>query len=219
MKVQNTDHIAFHPRPMAAFLGGIAVSVSAPLSLAAATVPSVLEEIVITASRYQQRVFDSLVSLSVINRAELQRSTEPALAEMMRDVSGVQVTDSVLSTPQRDREKHGIFYNWYIDNSWLKSVGFNTYHQVRNRHFYSYMETIWCQRSGFINPVLKLKPGPSVNYELGMRLRRGDLSLDSTAFYTESDDYIDHQSCSVEDSCIGSRDRKYVNIDESRAPA
>jgi len=53
-----------------------------------------LEETVVTASRNQQRVFDSPVSLSVISQQELDRATVPTLAEMMRDVPGVQVTDS-----------------------------------------------------------------------------------------------------------------------------
>ena len=55
---------------------------------------SELEEIVVTASRTRQRVFDSPASLSVINEAELARATVPSLAELMRDVPGVQVTDS-----------------------------------------------------------------------------------------------------------------------------
>lgn len=555
MKIQNTDHIAFHPRPrpVASFLCGIVVSLSAPTVSAAASPPPALEEIVVTASRNQQRVFDSPVSLSVISQAELERSTASTLAEMMRDVPGVQVTDSgqpglgrvrlrgeesrrtailinsqevtdhhevgtpltlhpslverieiirgsgavlygsralsgvvnfftrkggsepvqatlsggynsatsgynafasvygniqgfeyrlawsesdyderstpegdmpdtsfenesvylfagetfgdhrleytyenfesssdifveeevknsfpltdfAISTPQRDREKHGVFYNWYMDNSWLKSVEANAYRQVSDRHFYSHLKTIWYQRdintidelttdgaltqlnfqplgnhelilglqylndevdqnrhvdtlswtppvapsgiehvrdkasietwawfvqdqwqlgdkvaftggvrqyyvegdlaytdrdtisagslgsdsemigslgfvwdqssdlrlrasvsqgyvypsllqlatgayagSNFVNPDPNLKPETSVNYEVGMRLQRAGFSVDATAFYTESEDYIDHQSCSVEDNCSGRRDRKYVNIGESRA--
>ena len=54
----------------------------------------ILEESVVTASRTQQRVFDSPSSLSVINEEELARSTAPSLAELMRDLPGVQVTDS-----------------------------------------------------------------------------------------------------------------------------
>ncbi|MCB1708218.1 MAG: TonB-dependent receptor, partial [Halioglobus sp.] len=53
-----------------------------------------LEEIVVTASRTRQRIFDSPASLSVINEAELARATAPSLAELMRDVPGIQVTDS-----------------------------------------------------------------------------------------------------------------------------
>ena len=54
----------------------------------------ILEESVVTASRTQERVFDSSSSLSVINEQELARSTAPSLAELMRDLPGVQVTDS-----------------------------------------------------------------------------------------------------------------------------
>jgi hypothetical protein len=51
-----------------------------------------------------------------------------------------------LSTPQRDREKHGVFYNWDIDSSWHKSLEANAYRQVSNRRFYRYVQTIWYQR-------------------------------------------------------------------------
>ena len=55
---------------------------------------SELEEIVVTASRSRERLFDSPASLSVINERELARATVPSLAELMRDIPGVQVTDS-----------------------------------------------------------------------------------------------------------------------------
>ena len=55
---------------------------------------SELEEIVVTASRTKQRIFDSPASLSVIDETELARATVPGLAELIRDVPGVQVTDS-----------------------------------------------------------------------------------------------------------------------------
>ncbi len=53
-----------------------------------------LEELVITASRYQERVFDSNASLSVIDETTINHSTAYALADLLRDVPGVQVTDS-----------------------------------------------------------------------------------------------------------------------------
>jgi hemoglobin/transferrin/lactoferrin receptor protein len=53
-----------------------------------------LEELVITASRYQERVFDSNASLSVIDETAIEHSTAYALADLLRDVPGVQVTDS-----------------------------------------------------------------------------------------------------------------------------
>lgn len=284
------------------------------------------------------------------------------------------ITDFVLDTPQRDREKHGIFYNWNLDNSWLKSLEANAYRQVSDRHFYSFIQTVWYERdintigelttdgalaqlnmqpmgshqvivglqylndevdqtrrvetlswtppvlpsgtevlrdkasietwawfvqdqwqvndalaltaglrqyfvegdldytdresltagnlndddemiaslglvweqsdglrlrasisqgyvypsllqlatgayagSSFVNPDPNLKPETSVNYEVGMRLQRGGLVVDATAFYSESEDYIHHQSCTAEDNCPGRRDRIYLNIGESQA--
>jgi hemoglobin/transferrin/lactoferrin receptor protein len=284
------------------------------------------------------------------------------------------LTDFYLDAPQRDREKHGVFYNWDTDNSWLKSVEANAYRQVSDRHFYSFVQTVWYERdintigelttdgallqlnlqtlgnhqliaglqylndevdqdrhvdtrswippiastgieviqdkasietwawfaqdqwqvsdrlaltagvrqyyvegdldytdreslstgslgddremigslglvweqsedvrlrasvsqgyvypslmqlatgayagSSFVNPDPELSPETSVNYELGMRLQRGGLVVDATAFYTESKDYIHHQPCEAEDNCPGRRDRIYLNIGESQA--
>ena len=72
----------------------LAVSVLAANMAAAAPATGPLEEMVITASRYQERVFDSNASLSVIDEATLDRSTAYALADLMRDIPGVQVSDS-----------------------------------------------------------------------------------------------------------------------------
>jgi len=283
------------------------------------------------------------------------------------------LTDFSLETPQRDRQKHGVFYRWGIDNNWLKSIEANAFRQNSDRHFYSYVETIWYQRdintigelttdgalaqlniqplgkhdlilglqylndevdqnrhvdtlswappfptgtqqirdkasietwawfaqdqwqvtdrlsltgglrqyfvtgdlvytdresispgsldnddeiigslgavweqsdglrlrasvsqgyvypsllqlatgayagSSFVNPDPDLKAETSVNYEVGARLQGGGLALDVTMFYTESDDYIHHQPCTVQDNCPGRRDRKYLNIGQSRA--
>jgi len=71
--------------------------------------------------------------------------------------------------------------------------------------------------SRFVNPDPGLDPETSINYELGLRLQRESLTLDATAFYTESDDYINHLPCTAADACPGSRDRLYQNIGESRA--
>jgi hemoglobin/transferrin/lactoferrin receptor protein len=71
--------------------------------------------------------------------------------------------------------------------------------------------------SSFVNPNPDLDPETSVNYELGMRLQRPRLTLDVTAFYSESEDYIHHLACTEADNCPGSRDRRYRNIGESRA--
>lgn len=71
--------------------------------------------------------------------------------------------------------------------------------------------------ASYINPDGELKPETSVNYDLGLRMQRGGLMLDATAFYTESEDYIDHLPCTLEDACPGARDRVYLNIGESMA--
>ena len=71
--------------------------------------------------------------------------------------------------------------------------------------------------SSFVNPDQDLDPETSDNFELGLRLQRGALILDATAFYTESDNYIHHLPCTEQDNCPGSRDRYYANIGESRA--
>ena len=283
------------------------------------------------------------------------------------------LTDFYIEVPQRDRDKHGLFYNWAVDNSWLQSLEANAYHQQSDRHFYTQVETFWYLRdtnsksdlttdgallqlnfqplgnhqllagiqylndetdqtrhtdtfswtppipggiavirdkasietwagyvldqweindhltmtaglrqyfvdgdlqytdrpglsqgnldddneligtaglvwdysdnvrlranvaqgyvypsllqlatgayagSSFVNPDPNLDPETSINYEMGLRLQKNNLVLDTTAFYTESKDYIHHQSCSAEDNCPGSRDRIYLNIGESQA--
>jgi hemoglobin/transferrin/lactoferrin receptor protein len=71
--------------------------------------------------------------------------------------------------------------------------------------------------SRFVNPSLDLKPETSVNYETGLRYQGEKLVLDTALFYTESEDYIHHLPCTVEDECPGSRDRKYQNIGKSHA--
>ncbi|MFT5482929.1 MAG: hemoglobin/transferrin/lactoferrin receptor protein [Halieaceae bacterium] len=53
-----------------------------------------LEEVVVTAARREERVLDSPLSLSVINQDQLDRSTAVALADLLRDIPGVRVTDS-----------------------------------------------------------------------------------------------------------------------------
>ena len=71
--------------------------------------------------------------------------------------------------------------------------------------------------SNFVNPDASLNPETSVNYDLGVRLQRTELTLDGTVFYTESDDYIHHLPCTPEDNCPGRRDRLYQNVGESNA--
>ncbi len=284
------------------------------------------------------------------------------------------LTDFYLESPKRDRDKHGVFYDWDVDNSWLEGVSANAYQQNNDRHFYTFTETVWYSRdinnyskletdgalaqlnfqplgehrliaglqylnddvdqtrhvdtvswtppiattgievirdkasidtwalfvqdqweisdrlsmtaglrqyyvdgkldytdreslsagnldsddeligamglvwavrddvhlranvsqgyvypsltqlatgayagSRFVNPDVNLDPETSVNYELGLRLQRSNLTLDTTAFYTESDDYIHHLPCVETDNCPGSRDRLYQNVGKSNA--
>lgn len=53
-----------------------------------------LEEIVVTATRTSQSVFNSASTISVIDESSLNHATVPTLAEILRDVPGVQVSDS-----------------------------------------------------------------------------------------------------------------------------
>jgi hemoglobin/transferrin/lactoferrin receptor protein len=64
---------------------------------------NVLEEVIVTASRVEQRIFDSPASLSLINRDALEKSPAYSLAEVLRDVPGLQVTDSGQAGAQRLR--------------------------------------------------------------------------------------------------------------------
>jgi len=56
------------------------------------------------------------------------------------------LTDFYLETPQRDREKHALFYYWTLDNNWVQDLVANAYHQESDRHFYTRTETVWYQR-------------------------------------------------------------------------
>ncbi|MCB1699814.1 MAG: TonB-dependent receptor [Pseudomonadales bacterium] len=284
------------------------------------------------------------------------------------------LTDFYIESPKRDRDKHGLFYTWDVDNSWLQSFSANAYQQQNDRHFYTYSETVWYSRdinnystldtdgalaqmdfqplgdhrliagvqylnddvdqtrhvdtvswtppiaatgvevirdkasietwamflqdqweisdrlsmtaglrqyyvdaklddtdreslnpgnlgsddelvgalglvwgvsddvhlranvaqgyvypsltqlatgayagSNFVNPDASLDPETSTNYELGLRMQSRQLTLDTTAFYTESDDYIHHLACTPEDDCPGRRDRLYQNVGKSNA--
>jgi hemoglobin/transferrin/lactoferrin receptor protein len=284
------------------------------------------------------------------------------------------LTDFYVESPKRDRDKHGLFYSWNVDNNWLQGVSANAYQQNSDRHFYTFTETVGYSRdinnyskletegallqldlqplgdhrliaglqylnddvdqkrhvdtaswtppiattgievirdeasidtwavfvqdqweisdrlamtaglrqyyvdgqldytdreslsagnldsddeligalglvwavsdtlhlrgnvsqgyvypsltqlatgayagSRFVNPDASLDPETSINYELGLRLQRNDLTLDTTAFYTKSDDYIHHLPCVEADNCPGSRDRLYQNVGKSNA--
>jgi hemoglobin/transferrin/lactoferrin receptor protein len=64
------------------------------------------------------------------------------------------LTDFYLETPQRDRQKHGVFYEWDADSNWLNSVSANAFHQVSDRHFYTATDTVWYTRD--INSISDL---------------------------------------------------------------
>ena len=83
----------FQFKKCVAFPGLLAGSLATSV-LASEPPTNALEEIVVTASRFRERVFDSHASLSVLDASVLNRSTAYALADVMRDVPGVQVTDS-----------------------------------------------------------------------------------------------------------------------------
>ncbi len=53
-----------------------------------------LEEIVVTASRTRERLLDSSASISVLNAEDLGRMTGNGVADLLRDVPGLQVSDS-----------------------------------------------------------------------------------------------------------------------------
>lgn len=284
------------------------------------------------------------------------------------------LTDFYVESPRRDRDKHGVFYDWDVENNWLQRVSANAFQQQNDRHFYTYTETVWYSRdinsystldtdgalvqldlqplgghkliaglqylkddvdqtrhvdtlswtpsiaptgidvirdkatietwamfaqdqweisdrlsltaglrqyyvdgqldytdrasltpgkldsdekligalglvwglsddvrlranvsqgyvypsltqlatgayagSNFVNPDAGLNPEVSVNYDLGLRLQGSYLTVDATAFYTTSDDYIHHLPCTAEDNCPGPRDRLYQNVGKSNA--
>lgn len=56
------------------------------------------------------------------------------------------LTDFYVESPQRDRAKHGLFYAWDVNSSWLQSVSANAFHQQNDRHFLTYTETVWYSR-------------------------------------------------------------------------
>ncbi|MCP4986414.1 MAG: TonB-dependent receptor [Colwellia sp.] len=69
----------------------------------------------------------------------------------------------------------------------------------------------------YINPNPELEAERSVNYELGYRFRDGNIVVDATAFYTDSDEYLTTISCSeTEFECINPiKDDIYINADKA----
>jgi len=303
---------------------------------------------------------------------EYQSSSEVYVEEEVK--TAYPLTDFYIESPRRDRDKHGVFYSWEVDNSWLQSLSANAYQQTNKRHFYTFTETVWYSRdinnysrlntegaliqmnfqplakhqliaglqylhddvdqtrhvdtvswtppiavsgievlrdkasidtwavfvqdqweigdrlaatagvrqyyvdskldysdreslragglgsdekliaalglvwsvsdtlhlranvaqgyvypsltqlatgayagSNFVHPDAGLDPETSINYELGLRVQRRDLILDSAIFLSRSDDYIHHLPCVAADSCPGGRDRRYQNVGKSKA--
>lgn len=66
----------------------------APHLWAAPATENLLEEVVVTASRTQERLLDSSASISVLTAEDLARMTGNGVADFLRDVPGLQVTDS-----------------------------------------------------------------------------------------------------------------------------
>lgn len=81
--------------PVTAMLAWAAAAQAAtqPCGTPPCTMP-MLEEIVVTARRVARPVFTSSETIGVIDRAELDRMTGFELADVMRDMPGLQVTDS-----------------------------------------------------------------------------------------------------------------------------
>lgn len=90
----NTKNIRFRT---AAAGHCLAIAALAPVA-AQANAPSVanaeLEEVVVTASRVEERLLDTSASLSVLTSLELSRMMASGVADYLRDVPGLQVSDS-----------------------------------------------------------------------------------------------------------------------------
>ena len=69
----------------------------------------------------------------------------------------------------------------------------------------------------YINPNADLAAEKSINYEVGYRLRAGDMVLDATGFYTNTDEYLTTIACSQTTlKCVNAiTDDIYVNADEA----
>jgi len=62
-----------------------------PIEVALDAVPRVLEAVVVTASRREQRLSDAVVETSLIDASELRRSGSPDLAQVLAEQSGLQL--------------------------------------------------------------------------------------------------------------------------------
>jgi outer membrane receptor for ferrienterochelin and colicins len=62
-----------------------------PIAIALEPVPRILEAVVVTASRREQRLSDAVVETSLIDATELRRSGSPDLAQVLAEQSGLQL--------------------------------------------------------------------------------------------------------------------------------
>ncbi len=67
-----------------------------------------------------------------------------------------------------------------------------------------------------ITPNADLDPETAISWELGARYQSGNWQVDTTVFFNEAEDYIDHVFCNDNDACLPEpRAKIYVNIGES----
>ncbi len=67
-----------------------------------------------------------------------------------------------------------------------------------------------------ITPNSDLEPETAISWELGARYQANNWQIDSTVFFNEAEDYIDHVFCTENDACLPEpRAKIYVNIGES----
>lgn len=95
---KETHRNTFRPRPIAAAVGlvltsfaGSAAAQQAGSLPAAGGGDTVMSEIVVTASGYEQMIKDAPASISVISRDELQTKQFRDVAEALKDVEGIDV--------------------------------------------------------------------------------------------------------------------------------
>jgi outer membrane receptor for ferrienterochelin and colicins len=84
--VLRVQHPRYVPREVAAQRGA-----SSPLDIVLDPVPEVLEAVVVTAARREQRLSDAVVETSLIDASELRRSGSPDLAQVLAEQSGLQL--------------------------------------------------------------------------------------------------------------------------------
>ncbi len=67
-----------------------------------------------------------------------------------------------------------------------------------------------------VTPNADLDPETAISWELGARYQSGSWQVDTTVFFNEAEDYIDHVFCNDNDACLPEpRAKIYVNVGES----